>query len=102
MATDALARLAPVTARRMRNGVIEDVLRFVFNPATVQRIQVETHLQRDLPKVWGDADMIKQVLSFARGVEGKRHEVRITDDSGEVLTGAVPKDADAVEAWMAG
>jgi two-component system NtrC family sensor kinase len=44
------------------NGVIEEVLRFVFNPATAQRIQVETHLQGDLPKVWGDADMIKQVV----------------------------------------
>jgi Xaa-Pro aminopeptidase len=29
-------------------------------------------------------------------------EVRITDEGGEVLTTAVPKDADAVEAWMAG
>jgi Xaa-Pro aminopeptidase len=29
-------------------------------------------------------------------------EVRITDEGGEVLTGAVPKDADAIEAWMAG
>lgn len=44
------------------NGVIEEVLRFVFNPATAQRIQVETRLQGDLPKVWGDADMIKQVV----------------------------------------
>ncbi|MBT9463264.1 PAS domain S-box protein [Hydrogenophaga sp.] len=30
------------------------------------------------------ADMIKQVLSFARGVEGKRHEVRIRDVLGDL------------------
>jgi two-component system NtrC family sensor kinase len=44
------------------NALIEEVLRFVFNPATAQRIQVQTRLQVDLPMVWGDADMIKQVV----------------------------------------
>ena len=44
------------------NGVIEDVLRFVFNPATLQRIELKRELATDLPKVWGDADMIKQVV----------------------------------------
>ena len=29
-------------------------------------------------------------------------EVLVTPEGGEVLTAAVPKDADAVEAWMAG
>lgn len=41
------------------------------------------------------ADMIKQVLSFARGVEGKRHEVRITDvlrDLDQILSETIPKN----------
>lgn len=41
------------------------------------------------------ADMIKQVLSFARGVEGKRHEVRIQDvlhDLDQILSETIPKN----------
>ena len=41
------------------------------------------------------ADMIKQVLSFARGVEGKRHEVRITDvlhDLDQILSETISKN----------
>jgi len=44
------------------NAVIGEVVRFVFNPATLQNVEIETRLQGDLPKVWGDADMIKQVV----------------------------------------
>lgn len=44
------------------NAVIEDVLRFVFNPATLQRIELKRELATDLPKVWGDADLLKQVV----------------------------------------
>ncbi|AOF86039.1 sensory box protein [Hydrogenophaga sp. RAC07] len=45
------------------------------------------------------ADMIKQVLSFARGVEGKRHEVRITDvlrDLDQILSETIPKNISIV------
>jgi PAS domain S-box-containing protein len=41
------------------------------------------------------ADMIKQVLSFARGVEGKRHEVRIQDvlhDLDQILSETISKN----------
>ncbi|MDP2985757.1 PAS domain-containing sensor histidine kinase, partial [Hydrogenophaga sp.] len=41
------------------------------------------------------ADMIKQVLSFARGVEGKRHEVRIADvlrDLDQILSETISKN----------
>ena len=69
------------------NAVIAEVLRFVFNPATAQRIQVETRLQVDLPKVWGDADMIKQVVlnivvNATQAIEDKGRmavESRLTD-----------------------
>jgi PAS domain S-box-containing protein len=45
------------------------------------------------------ADMIKQVLSFARGVEGKRHEVRISDvlhDLDQILSETIPKNISIV------
>jgi PAS domain S-box-containing protein len=41
------------------------------------------------------ADMIKQVLSFARGVEGKRHEVKIQDvlhDLDQILSETISKN----------
>jgi two-component system NtrC family sensor kinase len=44
------------------NAVIGEVVKFVFNPATQQKIDVQTRLAADLPRIWGDADMIKQVL----------------------------------------
>ena len=45
------------------------------------------------------ADMIKQVLSFARGVEGKRHEVRVQDvlrDLDQILSETIPKNISIV------
>ncbi len=45
------------------------------------------------------ADMIKQVLSFARGVEGKRHEVRISDvlhDLDQILRETISKNISIV------
>lgn len=45
------------------------------------------------------ADMIRQVLSFARGVEGKRHEVRMADvlrDLDHILSETIPKNISIV------
>jgi len=44
------------------NQVIEDTVRFVERPASLQRIDVTTTLDKTLPPVWGDADLIKQVV----------------------------------------
>jgi two-component system, NtrC family, sensor kinase len=44
------------------NPLIEDVVRFVDRPATLQDIEIRTELDPELPQVWGDADLIKQVL----------------------------------------
>jgi len=44
------------------NPLIEDVVRFVANPATLQDIEISTRLDPGLPRVWGDADLIKQVV----------------------------------------
>jgi two-component system, NtrC family, sensor kinase len=44
------------------NPLIEEVVRFVDRPATLQNIEIRTELDPALPQVWGDADLIKQVV----------------------------------------
>lgn len=60
------------------NAVLEDVVRFVANPATVQKIAIETRLDPDLPEVWGDADLVKQVVlnilvNATQAISGEGH-----------------------------
>jgi two-component system NtrC family sensor kinase len=38
------------------------VVRFVDRPATLQKTEIRMDLDPDLPKVWGDADLIRQVV----------------------------------------
>lgn len=44
------------------NQVLEDTVRFVERPASLQQIAIRTELDATLPQVWGDADLIKQVV----------------------------------------
>lgn len=44
------------------NRLIEDTVRFAAQPAIIQRIDMTLDLDPDLPQVWGDADLIKQVI----------------------------------------
>jgi two-component system NtrC family sensor kinase len=44
------------------NQVIEETVRFVDRPASLQHVEIKTNLAVDLPQVWGDADLIKQVV----------------------------------------
>lgn len=44
------------------NPLIEEVVRFVDRPASLHNVEIVTHLEPDLPQVWGDADLIKQVV----------------------------------------
>jgi two-component system NtrC family sensor kinase len=44
------------------NQLIEDTVRFVDRPASLQQIEIATDLEPNLPLVWGDADLIKQVI----------------------------------------
>jgi two-component system NtrC family sensor kinase len=44
------------------NQVLEDTVRFVERPASLQKIVITMDLDPDLPKIWGDADLIKQVV----------------------------------------
>jgi len=66
----------PVKGFYSLNQVIEDTVRFVERPASLQQIEISTELDPDLPQVWGDADLIKQVImnllvNAQQAIEGK-------------------------------
>ncbi|TRZ92006.1 MAG: HAMP domain-containing protein [Rhodocyclaceae bacterium] len=44
------------------NQVIEDTVRFTDRPAALRQIEITTFLDPELPLVWCDADLIKQVI----------------------------------------
>ena len=44
------------------NQVVEDTVRFVERPASLKKIVISMDLDPNLPQVWGDADLIKQVV----------------------------------------
>ncbi len=44
------------------NQLVEETVRFVDRPASLQQVEIKTALDPSLPQVWGDADLIKQVL----------------------------------------
>lgn len=44
------------------NPLVAEVVRLVDRPATLQDIEIRTELDPDLPQVWGDAELIKQVV----------------------------------------
>ncbi|MBP6007486.1 MAG: HAMP domain-containing protein [Rhodoferax sp.] len=52
----------PVNGFFNLNQVVEDTVRFVERPASLHQIEISTHLDATLPQVWGDADLIKQVM----------------------------------------
>ena len=56
--------------------MIEDTVRFVERPASLQQIEISTDLDPGLPQIWGDADLIKQVIlnlmvNAQQAIEGK-------------------------------
>ncbi|MDD5296952.1 MAG: ATP-binding protein [Rhodocyclaceae bacterium] len=44
------------------NQVVEDTVRFIDRRASLLNIDITTALDPELPQVWGDADLIKQVI----------------------------------------
>ncbi len=52
----------PVKGFYSLNQVIEDTVRFVERPASLQQVEIGTELDPALPQAWGDADLIKQVV----------------------------------------
>jgi two-component system NtrC family sensor kinase len=74
------------------NQLIEDTVRFVDRPASLQHIEIATDLEPNLPRVWGDADLIKQVIlnivvNAQQAIEG---EGRIVVESRSIGVGSVP------------
>ncbi len=58
------------------NQVIEDTVRFVERPASLQQIEITCDLDPALPQIWGDADLLKQVImnllvNAEQAIEGK-------------------------------
>ena len=66
----------PVKGFYNLNQVIEDTVRFVERPASLQQVEIVTQLDPALPQAWGDADLIKQVIlnllvNAQQAIEGK-------------------------------
>jgi two-component system NtrC family sensor kinase len=52
----------PVNGFFSLNQVVEDTVRFVERSSSLQKIDITMDLDADLPQIWGDADLIKQVI----------------------------------------
>lgn len=52
----------PLKGRFNLNHLIEDTVRLIDRPASLQHVEIITDLDAGLPDIWGDADLIKQVL----------------------------------------
>lgn len=60
------------------NNVIEETVRFIERPASLQQIEIATDLDPALPQIWGDADLVKQVVmnllvNAQQAIEGQGH-----------------------------
>ncbi|MFO1402125.1 MAG: ATP-binding protein [Steroidobacteraceae bacterium] len=52
----------PVTGHFDLNAVISDTVRFVERSASLERVEIGQQLDPALPEIYGDADLIKQVV----------------------------------------
>jgi two-component system NtrC family sensor kinase len=52
----------PTSGSYALNQVVTDTVRIVDNPASLQKVRIVCELDDDLPLIWGDADLIKQVV----------------------------------------
>ncbi len=78
------------------NALIGDVVRFVDRPATLQDVEITTDFDPNLPPVWCDPDLIKQVVlnilvNATQAIEGAG---RVTVHTRVVDHGADPAFAD--------
>ncbi|MBE0625117.1 MAG: HAMP domain-containing protein [Burkholderiales bacterium] len=66
------------------NQVIEDTARIIERPASFRDIEIAMDLDPDLPRVWADADLIKQVIMnmLVNAQHAIEHEGSITVRSG--------------------
>ncbi len=78
------------------NQVIHDTVRFVERQASLQQIEITAELNPELPQVWGDADLIKQVIvnlmvNAQQAIDGRGNIVvqsRVCVPSGVTVTDA--------------
>lgn len=75
------------------NQVIEDTVRFVERSASLQQIEITTNLDPELPQVWGDADLLKQVImnllvNAQQAIKGKGY---IIVESRPYIAAGLPK-----------
>jgi two-component system NtrC family sensor kinase len=52
----------PTSGNYQLNQVVMDTVRIVDNPASLQKVRIVCELDEDLPLIWGDPDLIKQVV----------------------------------------
>jgi two-component system NtrC family sensor kinase len=80
------------------NPLVEEVVRFIDRPATLQNIEIAMHLDPDLPQVWGDADLIKQVVLniLVNATQAIENEGRIVVETRSLDSRNAPATADAV------
>jgi two-component system NtrC family sensor kinase len=53
---------APTSGPYALNQVVQDTVRMVDNPASLHKVRIVCELESALPPIWGDADLIKQVV----------------------------------------
>jgi two-component system NtrC family sensor kinase len=92
----------PVKGFYNLNQVVEDTVRFVERPASLQQVEIVTDLDPGLPQVWGDADLIKQVIlnllvNAQQSIEGKGN---IFVQTRPYTAGGAPKPATATPATV--
>ena len=52
----------PTSGSYQLNQVVTDTVRIVDNPASLQKVRIVCELDEALPLIWGDPDLIKQVV----------------------------------------
>ena len=52
----------PVNGLVNLNQLIDETVRLIDRPASLAHVEIRTNLDAELPLIWGDADLIKQVL----------------------------------------
>jgi two-component system NtrC family sensor kinase len=75
------------------NQVIEDTVRIIERPASFRDVEIAMDLDRDLPPVWIDADLIKQVIMniLVNAQHAIEHEGSITVHSRRCLEAKSPE-----------
>jgi len=70
----------PETKYHDLNRIVEDTARILERPASLDDVQIELDLDQDLPAVWVDADLIKQVVMnmLANARDAIEHSGQIT------------------------